>query len=198
VYAGKMPVHCMDLPIASRHVTQDLAIGLRTTLVEAERIKREHGLAFFGGAGAYDPVEIQALERDAMPRLATRHEIARIVEARAREILMGVAAEIKKRKLTGTLGKGVVLSGGGALLAGLVPLAENVLGLPCRLGLPLQPTGMTESLRTPSAATAFGLMSPLFASVQAQPTFLSKGPKEHSGFLNRSRSLFSRLADPLR
>ena len=198
VYAGKVPVYCKDLPIASRHVTQDIAIGLRTTLVEAERIKREHGLAFLGGAGAYDPVEIQALERDAAPRVATRQEIARIVEARAREILMGVAAEVRKQKLAGALGKGVVLSGGGALLAGLVPLAESVLGLPCRLGLPLQPTGMTESLRTPSAATAFGLTAPLFASIQAQPAFLAKAPKEQSGFLNRSKSLLSRLADPLR
>jgi cell division protein FtsA len=198
VYAGRVPLHCRDLPVASHHVTKDLAIGLRTTLVEAERLKREFGLAFIDGAGAFEPVEIQSIESGAAgtSRYVTRQEIARIVEARAREILTTLAAEIRRQNLGGSLGKGVVLSGGGALLAGLVPLAEGILKLPCRLGLPLQPIGITESLRTPSAATAFGLLAPVFASVQTQPDFLARESDRPGGFIKLSKSLFSRLKEP--
>ena len=128
--------------------------------------------------------------------MATRQEIGRIVEARVREMLGEVAAEVRRQKLSGVLGKGVVLSGGGALLNGLVPLAESILGLPCRLGLPLQPTGITESLRTPSATTAFGLLAPVFATVQAPPAFLLGVAPESAGLLKRSKSLLSRLASP--
>jgi cell division protein FtsA len=203
LFAGRVPVHCRDLPIASHHVTKDLAIGLRTTLVEAERLKREYGLGAPGGAGAFDPVEVQTLDNSLAGgalsgggRVATRQEIGRIVEARVREMLGEVAAEVRRQKLSGVLGKGVVLSGGGALLNGLVPLAESILGLPCRLGLPLQPTGITESLRTPSAATAFGLLAPVFAAVQAPPAFLAGVTPESTGLLKRSKSLLSRLASP--
>lgn len=215
LYAGRVPVHCRDLPVASHHVTKDLAIGLRTTLVEAERLKREYGLGSSGGLGAFDPIDIQTLEHSLSTvgpgvfppgnslsssggagRVVTRQEIGRIVEARVREMLAEVAAEVRRQKLAGLLGKGVVLSGGGALLNGLVPLAESILGLPCRLGLPLQPTGITESLRTPSAATAFGLLAPVFATVQAPPAFLSRVPTEPTGFLKRSKSLLSRFGSP--
>jgi cell division protein FtsA len=172
-YQHGKPQFLKSIPFGAHHITKDLSIGLRTSLAEAEKIKREMGIK---GRDDNTP------------------SASHIARARLSEILGQVAEELQRAKAGCRIKKGVVLSGGGSLLAGLVPFVEETLEMPARLGLPLEPLGLTESVRTPAAATVFGLMSPLFSSKLLRPFFLAPLSKS-SGLRNFSKSLIEKLQE---
>jgi cell division protein FtsA len=161
--------HTSVLPLGGNHFTNDIAVGLRTPIPEAERIKREYGCAFrplLSAGEASDLIEVPSVGGRA-PRAVSRQILCDILEPRAEEILSHVKDEIRQAHFgfdrhregsDGQLSSGVVLAGGGAMLDGLIEVAEQVFDAPVRLGAPGDFQGLGEEIASPNFAAAVGLI----------------------------------------
>jgi len=132
--------HTAVLSLGGNHVTNDIAAGLRTPFRDAEILKQRSGCALTRSVGREQTVEVPSLGGRA-PRLLSRHMLSQIIEARAEEILTLARHQIAKCGFDEGLGSGVVLTGGTALLEGVIPLAEQVFQSPVRIGTPLNLSG---------------------------------------------------------
>jgi cell division protein FtsA len=149
--------HTAYLPIAGSHFTHDLAIGLRISLAEAERIKKEHGSVIQMTSQEEDyPIEVEMIHGKDRHTIV-RSDIHKILLPRAKELLEMVHDEMKANNLLSSLTAGIVLTGGGALLCGLKELAEKVFGCPVRIGTPHQAVTKTM-LQDTTSATVCGLL----------------------------------------
>ncbi|HVO22776.1 MAG TPA: cell division protein FtsA [Candidatus Margulisiibacteriota bacterium] len=152
--------HTAVLSIGGNHVTSDIAAGLRTPFRDAELLKQRSGCALTRLVDRQQSVEVPSVG-GRTPRLLSRHLLSEIVEARAEEILTLARHQIIKCGFDEGLGSGVVLTGGGALLEGMLPLAEQVFQTPVRLGTALNVAGVNgnaESALSPGFAAAVGLL----------------------------------------
>ncbi len=145
------------LPVGAANITKDVAIGLRTSFGEAEKVKREYGVAMAGMVEKDEPVEVEDASGRG-PKQVSRRLLASIIEPRMEEILNLVDAEIRRTGMQDALSAGVVMTGGGAALQGADVLAEQILGVPVKLGIPDRLTGPREVNRDPAFATAVGLI----------------------------------------
>jgi len=150
-------IHAAILPIGSNHITNDIAIGLRTSIEVAEKVKLEYGSA--------DPSEVNKKEEIDLSKIdsseigfVSRHHVAEIIQARVEEIFTMVNKELKNIGKTELLPAGVVLTGGGAKLSQIAALAKDSLRLPIQIGYPLALGGITDKVDDPSFATAIGLL----------------------------------------
>jgi cell division protein FtsA len=157
VFGGGVARHASALPVGGDHFSNDLAVGLRTPIPEAEKIKREYGCAWHELLGEDRPIEIASVG-DRPPRTVFARMLNEIIEPRAQELLSLVRDELKRAGLDMHIPAGFVLAGGGAKLAGLIELAENMFSLPVRLAAPRGLEGMPEQLSQPEYATAVGLL----------------------------------------
>ena len=153
--------HTVVLPIGGEHFSNDIAVGLRTTIPEAERLKREQGCAIASMADMDNVFEIVGMGAR-QPRAIAQQVLSDILQPRAEEIVHFVRNEIKNAGYERQAGAGVVMTGGGAMLKGLVELAEEILDLPVRIGIS---SGMFEAkdshvsaLQGPEFATVTGLV----------------------------------------
>jgi cell division protein FtsA len=194
VYASGTPIFSKDFPFGSHHITKDIAIGLRITQTEAERIKRDFAQAYFNPQDANESFTIQTAEHLGGTRQFTRGQLMHIVEPRVRELFSFIFAELKKLKVTQFVSKGVVLTGGGSLLPGLCWVTEDIFGMSARVGYPLNLTGVTEGLRSPMCTTALGLLSPMFDSEEESKKSTWKFPE--GGLMGWARSVFEKLKEP--
>jgi cell division protein FtsA len=144
------------LPVGGAHFTRDLAIGLRTPVEDAERIKKEVGTVVLDGIADDETVEITSVGTGDL-RQASRRTACQILRDRALELLEIVRAQLDRGGDRTQLVGGVVLTGGGSMLGGLLELAEQTLELPVRQGLPFGALGLSEELSHPVYATAIGL-----------------------------------------
>ena len=157
VYQHNSIRHTMVLPVAGNHFTNDLAVGLRTTIKDAERIKKEHGLAKTDLLTTDDLIEVSMVQGD-RTQLVQLSTIAEVLQARAQEVVTIIHDEIIKQKLMPFMPSGLVLTGGGSLLTGMKELAEEVLQMPVRIGTPRLNYRLPESLESPIYATGYGLL----------------------------------------
>src|SRR5438128_483797 len=161
VYQRGAVQHTGVFPLGGSHFTNDIAFGLRTPIPEAERIKRTFGCA--SSASMSDAMRGEMVEVPAVggraPRQLSRQILCDILQPRAEEVLMHVADEIKDSGWSRQLSSGVVLTGGGALLDGLVEIAEQVFDAPVRIGYPERDrfSGLVEDVHSPAWAAATGL-----------------------------------------
>ncbi len=159
---GKM-VHAKVLPVGSANITNDLAIGLKCSVEAAEKIKLEFGAASSKGISPKEKVSLAQYEKDQEGNV-TRKYIAEIIEVRVRELLSMVADEIKQIPLEGQLPGGVVLTGGGAKIAGLLDITRQELRLPAHIGLPIMNRfeasngQLSQQLDDPEMAVAVGMV----------------------------------------
>ncbi len=151
-------LHCQILPVGSLHITNDIAIGLRTSIDVAEKIKLEYGSLASSGGGKKEKEMIDLEKLGGDEGQASRHQVAEIIEARVGEILDLVNKELKKIDRAGLLPAGVVLVGGGAKLPGLVEVIKEKLRLPVQIGRPQNLEGIVDQVDDPSYATACGLI----------------------------------------
>lgn len=194
VYSSGTPIFSKDFPFGSHHITKDIAIGLRITQTEAERIKRDFAQAYFNPQDAHETFSVQTAEHLGGSRQFTRGQLMHIVEPRVREILSFIHTELRKLKVTQFISKGVVLTGGGSLLPGLCWVAEEVFGVSARVGYPLNLTGVTEGLRSPMCTSTIGLLSPLFQSEEEPSNGSWKNVR--GGLMGWARSLFDKIREP--
>ncbi len=152
-------LHAAILPIGSDHVTADIAIGLRVSLEIAERVKLDLGQAISDKVSKRDEVDIAKYSNEEMPRsLISKKHIAEIIEARLEEIFTMINQELKRAGRDGKLPAGIILTGGGAKLGGLVDFAKEHLKLPVFIGAPDQIVTPIDKVKDLQYTTALGLI----------------------------------------
>lgn len=157
VYSDGSIRHTSSVPVGGKNVTNDIAIGLRTPIDQAEEIKLVHGAALTAMVDANDMISVPGVGSRAA-REISRHVLASIIGPRMEEIFTLAHREIKKANVPETLAAGVVLTGGGALIAGAAELAEQVFDMPVRIGAPRGFEGLEETAGSPVHATGIGLI----------------------------------------
>jgi len=182
-YAGGVVRHTAAVPVGGDHFTNDLAVGLRTPIPEAEKIKREHACAFREMVTEDLAIEIASVG-DRPPRTVFARMLTDIVEPRAQEFLMLIRDELRRGGLESQIPAGIVFTGGGAHLRGLPELAERVFNLPVRVAAPRGLAHMSEEVSQPEYSTAVGLV--LYGArtrrlLGARPT----------GFMGKLKSMFA-------
>jgi cell division protein FtsA len=188
--------HTSSIAVAGEHVTRDIARVLRTSMEEAESIKRRWALAVPERVSEEEMIQVVLAGSNARERVPRRltGEIAR---CRVEENLRMVQEDLKRAGIYRQINGGVVLSGGGAQLPGIAQLASEMFdGLPVRIGLPRGLRGLSEAVATPAHATAVGLVM-LAASDAA---FISRPPEivGLGGFQQRVLEWLTRVQDRVR
>ncbi|MFZ0820384.1 MAG: cell division protein FtsA [Candidatus Acidiferrales bacterium] len=157
VFAGGVARHAAVVPIGGDHFTNDLAVGLRTPVPEAERIKRNYACAWRELLTEDLPIEIGSVG-DRPPRTVFTRMLNDIVEPRAQELLSLVRDELQRAGLDAMIPAGIVLTGGGARLLGLPELADRMFSLPVRVGAPRSLPGLPEEFAQPEYSASVGLL----------------------------------------
>ena len=149
--------HSAMVPLGGRNVTNDIAIGLRTSVSQAEDLKLAHGAAL---ASRVDPSEMIAVPGSpGRPgKEISRNVLVSISEPRMEEIFSLVSRELRKAVTADSLAAGMILTGGGAMLPGVVELAEQIFDLPVRLGQLRGLAHVPDGLEAPTFAAAHGLL----------------------------------------
>ena len=157
--------HTSIICLGGQNVTNDIALGLRTSIDQAEQIKRQYGIA----SKAFVTADDYFLARGIGGREETevsKEMLCAIIQPRMEEILGLVAKEIKRSAYGDKIGAGIVLTGGGALLKGTTALAKEMMNIPVKIGIPHSLSGLVESVSSPEFATGVGLVHIGFESHQ--------------------------------
>lgn len=149
--------HTAVLAIGGNHLTGDIAAGLRTPVAEAERIKQRYGCARAGMVTKDERVEVPSVA-GRNSRTLSRQILCEIIEPRLDEIFQLILREIIKSGYEGSLASGIVMTGGSTLLPGTIEMAEQVFGMPVRLGVPTHVGGLIDVVSSPIYATGVGLV----------------------------------------
>jgi cell division protein FtsA len=157
VFSGGSLVHTSVLSIGGNHISNDIAIGLRTPLIEAEKIKQRFGCALSSMVGREETIEVPSVGGRS-DRIISRQILSEIVEPRVEEIFTLIKQEIVKSGYEDMIASGVVLTGGSTLLEGMPELAEQVFNLPVRRGVPKGIGGLVDVVKNPLHATGVGLV----------------------------------------
>jgi cell division protein FtsA len=180
--------HSAVIPIAGDQVTNDIAVALRTPTHHAEDIKIRYACALTQLANPEETIEVPSVG-DRPPRRLVRQTLAEVVEPRYEELFSLVAAELERSGFKELVAAGgVVLTGGGAKMEGVIELAEEVFHMPVRMGTPQYVAGLVDVVRNPIYATGVGLL--LFGN-QTTPGFTQPGRFDNTTSLwERMKSWF--------
>ncbi len=176
------------LGLGGYHLSNDIAVGLRTPFEEAERIKKKFGMASARYLASDDVISVPSVG-GRRPREISRKILCEVLEPRVEEILSLARQEIVKARLADRIPSGVVLTGGASALNGMAELAEEVFEGPVRCGLPSHIGGLQDVVRSPMYATGVGLV--LFGFSQARS-------QRGSRFRIRDESIFGRVKQRMR
>jgi len=150
-------LHASILPIGGNNITNDIAIGLRTSIEVAEKVKLEYGSALPSEVSKKEDINLAEIDANE-EGLVSRHHVAEIIEARLEEIFSMVNKELKIIGRDKLLPAGIILTGGTAKISGSVDLAKNILALPAQTGFPLPMGGLVDKIDDPAFATVAGLI----------------------------------------
>ncbi|MEO5656783.1 MAG: cell division protein FtsA [Nitrospiria bacterium] len=149
--------HTAVLGIGGHHLTNDIAVGLRTPAYEAEKIKIRYGCASTSMVRDQETIEVPSMG-GRPPRVLSRQLLSEIIEPRAEEMFGLVAQELRKMGYDERVAAGVVITGGTSILDGMAELAERVMNLPVRRGAPMDVGGLVDIVNSPVYATGVGLI----------------------------------------
>ena len=173
--------HSAILPLGGDHITNDVAVGLRTPMAEAEELKKRHGCALTALVPAEETVDVPSVG-GRKPRQLSRQVLSEIIQPRVEEVFTLVARELTRAGFQDAATSGVVVTGGTSIMEGVPELAEAVFDLPVRRGAPGEVGGLADAVRSPIYSTAVGLA--LYgAHRQAAPAWLP--PSDDGGRLGR-------------
>ena len=185
VYSDGMVAHAGVVPVGGDHFTNDVAVGLRTPLVAAEKIKKSFGHTIVRDVPEGNEIEVPAVG-DRPSRLMPQRFLAEILEPRAMELCELMRDHLQQAGVLDLCGAGVVLTGGGSRLNGLTQVCEDVLKRPVRLASPAPIAKMPAQLAEPEFSTVVGL------ALYAHRTSAAK-VTEMQGIGSRLRSWFGKL-----
>jgi cell division protein FtsA len=157
VYEEMKLLHVGILPIGASHITNDIAIGLRTSVETAEKVKLNYGTCLPEEINKKDAIDLSKID-EKEDSVASRKEVARIIEARTDEIFSLVNKELRRIGRERLLPSGAILVGGGSKIPGIIDLAKDKLKLSVQLGYPQGIDGLVEKIDDPAFATAIGLI----------------------------------------
>ncbi|MBM3350559.1 MAG: cell division protein FtsA [Betaproteobacteria bacterium] len=181
--------HTAVVPIAGDQMTNDIAVAFRTPTQSAEEIKVKHGCALRQLADPRDVVEVPGVDgRD--PRQLSVQTLAEVLEPRVVELYEMVLNELRRSGMEDMIASGIVITGGAAMMRGMVELGEEIFHMPVRLGMPRHVAGLSEVVSNPRYATGVGLV---LMGKQQLERHLS-GQMESSSFariLERMKSWFA-------
>ena len=185
VYCDGMVAHTGVVPLGGDHFTNDVAVGLRTPLVAAEKIKKLFGHALSSKVSEGNEIEVPAVG-DRPSRLLPQRFLAEILEPRATELCELIRDHLRQAGVLELCNAGMVLTGGGSRLNGLAQVCEDVVRRPVRLASPIPIAKMPAQLAEPEFAVLVGL------AMYAHRTSVAK-VTEMQGLGNRLRALFAKL-----
>jgi cell division protein FtsA len=181
--------HTAVVPIAGDQITNDIAMALRTPTGDAETIKVRHGVALRQLADPNQMLEVPGIgERGA--RSLSRQTLAEVIEPRVEELYSFVQQVLRESGFEELLSSGVVLTGGSAVMRGMVELGEEIFHMPVRIGVPRYAGGLADVVRAPRYATAVGLL--LEGAAQLHHGKLSRQSGSMRAVLGRMREWFQR------
>lgn len=157
VYEEGDLLHTQVLPVGCMHITNDIAIGLRCSIETAEKVKLMYGHADPKAVSKIEDIDLSKID-SAEDALISQQYVVEIIEARLEELLEHVNGELKKISRDGKLPAGVVLTGGGSNLPGILEFVKKYLRLPVQIGKPQNVTTVIDRVDDPSFATAVGLV----------------------------------------
>jgi cell division protein FtsA len=157
IYIDGAIKHTAVLSLGGNHLTNDIAVGLRTPMAEAEKIKQRYGCCLTSMVGKDETIEVPSVG-GREPRILSRQLLAEILEPRVEEIFSLVNRELIKSGFEDLIASGVVITGGTCILPGMPELAEQVFNLPVRRGLPRDIGGLADVVQSPVYATGVGLV----------------------------------------
>ncbi len=181
--------HTAVIPIAGDQITNDIAMALRTPTAEAEAIKVRKGVALRQLADPNEMIEVPGIG-DRGPRVMSRQTLAEVIEPRVEELFSLVQQVLRESGFEELLSSGVVLTGGSAVMQGMVELGEEIFHMPVRIGIPRYAGGLADVVRSPRYATAVGLL--LEGVQQARQGQLSRQDGSVRAVLGRMREWFQR------
>ena len=150
--------HTSVLSLGGNHLTNDIAVGLRTPMAEAEKIKQKYGCCLASLVGKDETIEVPERRRDGSRAILSRQLLCEILEPRVEEIFSLVNREIVKSGFEDMIASGVVITGGSTILEGMPELAEQIFNLPVRRGFPQNIGGLVDVVNSPVYATGVGLV----------------------------------------
>jgi len=188
IFSGKNIKHTFVLSLGGNNLTNDIAIGLRAPLVEAEKIKTKFGTCLSASINSEETIEVPGMGgRD--PRKLPRQILGEILEPRMEEIFTLVRREIYRAGMENTINSGIVITGGTALLDGIIDVAESIFNLPTRLGKPSGISGLVDVVNNPMYATGVGLV--LYgARMQPSKKFRIRDKNIFNGIISRMKKWF--------
>jgi len=157
VFSGKNIKHAFVLALGGNNLTNDIAVGLRASLPEAEKIKIKYGSCVAKNIGSDEIIEVPGMG-GRTPRKLSRQILGEILEPRMEEIFTLIKREIYRAEMENMIPSGIVLTGGSALLNDVTEMAESVFNLPTRLGKPRGIGGLVDVVNNPMYATGVGLV----------------------------------------
>jgi cell division protein FtsA len=179
--------HTGTVAVGGDHFTSDIAVGLRTPIPDAEKLKRKSGCALSSMVDEDDTIEVASVG-GRKPRLMARRVLSEILQPRAEEIFHLVWDEIRRGGYEKALNSGIVLTGGGSILEGMPEIAEQIFDLPIRRGAPIGIGGLSDHVSSPVFATPVGLV--LYAHRNRAPDPARIGTGTLGRVAVRLRSIF--------
>jgi cell division protein FtsA len=179
--------HTAVVAVGGDHFTNDIAVGLRTPIPEAEKVKRKSGCALSSMVDEDATIEVASVG-GRKPRLLARRILSEILQPRAEEMFHLVWDEIQRGGFEKALNSGIVLTGGGAILEGMPEIAEQIFDLPVRRGCPGDVGGLADHVNSPAFATPVGLM--LYAHRNRLPDSFRMGAGAFAWLTGRLRGIF--------
>ena len=189
-YAGEI-YYSAVIPVGGNHVTNDIAEGLKVGQQEAERLKTQCGSALTRMVQEDEIITVQQVGRDEARKLR-RRALVQIIEPRMQELFEMVRDELAQAECLNRIPFGLVISGGGSQLRDIIDVANQVMGLPVRIGRPQGLKGLNDTLSHPMYATATGLV--LYGARQILSERRS-GARSGTRSLNGFRKLWARIRE---
>ncbi len=189
VYLEGSPYYTEVLPVGGDQVTGDLSIVLKTPQEAAERIKIESGCCYMDLLHGDEEVSIPGVGGRA-PSVRLKRDIVQIIQPRMTEMFTMVKEQMEMKNYQKMLGGGVILTGGGSLLTGTVELAQDIFGLPARVGYPLKLGGLVEEYYNPIYATGIGLV--MYGASVEEHGAVQQGRSQavYTGVMSRMKNWF--------
>ena len=188
IFSGKNIKHTFVLSLGGNNLTNDISIGLRASLAEAEKIKIKYGTCVAHDISSEETIEVPGMG-GRKPRKLQRQILGEILEPRMEEIFTLIKREIFRAGMDNVITSGIVLTGGSSLLHGATDIAESVFDVPSRLGTPRGINGLVDVVNNPMYATAVGLV--LYgARIQPEKKFRIRDTNIFNRIMTRMKTWF--------